>query len=56
MATWMCFRAKPEEDKIYLNLQKTMAVAEQVAGKNHRFRFVQVPIGVMMYEALTEPW
>lgn len=20
MATWLCFRAKPEEDKIYLNL------------------------------------
>ena len=22
MATWLCFRAKPEEDGIYLNLQK----------------------------------
>jgi len=22
MATWLCFRAKPEEEKIYLSLQK----------------------------------
>jgi len=56
MATWLCFRAKPDEDKIYLNLQKTMEIAKQVGGDKHRFRFIQVPIGVMMHEALTEPW
>ena len=56
MATWLCFRAKAEEEKIYLNLQKTMEVAEKIGGKNHGFRFIQVPIGVMMPEALVENW
>jgi diketogulonate reductase-like aldo/keto reductase len=57
MATWLCFRAKLEEEKIYLNLQKTMEVAEKVGGKDtHGFRFIQVPIGVMMPEALVEKW
>jgi len=27
MATWLCFRAKPEEDKIYLSLQKVYDLA-----------------------------
>lgn len=57
MATWLCFRAKPEEEKIYLNLQKTLEVAEKVAGKDsHGFRFIQVPVGVVMPEALVEFW
>lgn len=56
MATWLCFRAKPEEEKIYLNLQKTMEVAQKVGGDDHGFRFIQVPVGAMMPEALTEPW
>ena len=57
MATWLCFRAKPEEEKIYLNLQKCLEVAEKIGGRDtHGFRFVQVPIGVMMSEALVEPW
>ena len=56
MATWLCFRAKQEEEKIYLNLQKTIEVAERVAGPSHGFKFVQVPISVMMPEALVEPW
>ena len=33
-----------------------MEVAEKVGGKNHGFRFIQVPIGVMMPEALVENW
>ena len=39
-----------------MNLQKTMEVAEKIGGKNHGFRFIQVPIGVMMPEALVENW
>lgn len=56
MATWLCFRAKPEEEKIYLNLQKTLELAEAIGGKKHGFRFIQAPINVVMPEALVEPW
>lgn len=57
MATWLCFRAKPEEEKIYLNLQKCIELAEQIGGKEtHGFRFIQVPLGVAMPEAFTEKW
>lgn len=57
MATWLCFRAKPEEEKIYLSLQKCVEVAESIGGKDkHGFRFIQVPMGVAMPEAFTEPW
>lgn len=33
-----------------------MEVAESVGGSNHGFRFIQVPVGVMMPEALVENW
>jgi hypothetical protein len=57
MATWLCFRAKPEEDKIYLNLQKCIQIAEEVGGRDtHGFKFIQVPMGVAMPEAFTEKW
>ncbi len=57
MATWLCFRAKPEEDKIYLNLQKCIELAESIGGKDkHGFKFIQVPMGVAMPEAFTEKW
>ena len=56
MATWLCFRAKPEEDKIYLNLQKCIQLAESVCGKNHGFRFVQAPMSTLMPEAFAEIW
>lgn len=57
MATWLCFRAKEEEDNIYLSLQKCIELAEKVGGKDsHGFRFVQVPMSVMMSEAFLEKW
>jgi hypothetical protein len=41
MATWLCFRAKPEEDKINLNLQNCVELAEEIGGKdNHGFKFI----------------
>jgi hypothetical protein len=33
-----------------------MEVAQKVGGDNNGFKFIQVPIGVMMPEALVEPW
>ena len=56
MATWLCFRAKPEETNIYFNLQKAMEVAQKVGGDEHGFRFIQAPISVLMPEALVENW
>ena len=57
MATWLCFRAKQEENKIYLSLQKCIELAEKVGGKDtHGFKFIQVPMGVAMPEAFLERW
>lgn len=56
MATWICFWAKPNEDKLYLNLQKVVELAEKVGGKDHGFKYVQAPVNVMMPEAFAEPW
>jgi aryl-alcohol dehydrogenase-like predicted oxidoreductase len=51
MATWTCFRAKPEEPE-YLSLEECVKVAEQVGGKNHGFRFIQLPYNLAYSEAL----
>ena len=41
MATWLCFRAKLEEEGIYLNLQKCVELAESIGGRDsHGFRFI----------------
>ena len=56
MATWLCFRSKNSEEKIHLNLQKMVELAEKVGGKDHHFKYIQVPINIMMPEAFTEPW
>ena len=55
MATWLCFRAKEEETNVYLSLQKCIELAEKVGGKDtHGFRFIQVPVSVLMPEAFVE--
>jgi aryl-alcohol dehydrogenase-like predicted oxidoreductase len=51
MATWTCFRAKPEEPE-YLSLEECVKVAEKVGGKNHSFRFIQLPYNLAYSEAL----
>ena len=56
MSTWLCFRAKPEEEKIYLNFQKCLDVAKKIGGDSHGFKFVQMPMNVMQPEAFVEPW
>jgi len=37
LASYLCFRAKNTEDKLYLNLQKVVELAENVGGKSHGF-------------------
>ncbi|KAM3131576.1 hypothetical protein pb186bvf_016360 [Paramecium bursaria] len=56
LATYVCFRASPAEIKIHLNLEKIVKLAEEVAGPNHHFRYVQMPINVGMPEAFLEDW
>lgn len=49
-ATWNGFRANPA-DRAYLSLERFVAVAREVAGDGHHFRFVQVPFNLAMLEA-----
>lgn len=51
MATWTCFRAKPNEGE-YLSLETCMKAAERVGGKSHGFRFIQLPYNLAYSEAL----
>ena len=57
LATYSCFRTKPSENKLHLNVQKVHKLAQKVGGEyDHHFRFVQVPINILMPEAFCEPW
>jgi aryl-alcohol dehydrogenase-like predicted oxidoreductase len=52
MATWNGFRqAKSTRDA--MQLSELAAIAEEIAGDKHRFRFVQLPFNLAMTEALT---
>lgn len=51
MATWTCFRVPPD-DKEYLSLEDVVSLAEKVGGKQHGFRFIQLPYNLAYSEAL----
>jgi aryl-alcohol dehydrogenase-like predicted oxidoreductase len=52
MATWNGFRqAKSARDA--MQLSELVAIAKEIAGDKHRFRFVQLPFNLAMTEALT---
>lgn len=51
MATWTCFRV-PTDSPEYLSLEQVVKVAESVGGKNHGFRFIQLPYNLAYSEAL----
>lgn len=51
MATWTCFRVPPDNPE-YLSLEQAIMVAENVGGKNHGFRFIQLPYNLAYSEAL----
>lgn len=51
MATWTCFRVPPNSRE-YLSLQDVVKVAEDVGGKDHGFRFIQLPYNLAYSEAL----
>lgn len=50
MATWTCFRL-PRSEEGYLSLEDMVRIAEDVAGKDHGFRFIQLPYNLAYREA-----
>ena len=54
LATWACFRAKPDQDKLYLGLQDVLDLASRVGGNNHHFRYIQLPFNFGMPQSFLE--
>jgi aryl-alcohol dehydrogenase-like predicted oxidoreductase len=52
-ATWNGYR-RPQTAREYLSLAEIIAVAEQVGGKSHHFKIVQLPYNLAMLEALSQ--
>ena len=52
VATWNGFRVAPR-DRGYHSLEEMVALAREVAGESHGFRFVQIPFNLGMSEALS---
>jgi predicted aldo/keto reductase-like oxidoreductase len=52
VATWNGFRV-PAGSSGYHSLEKMIAIAAEIAGDAHGFRFIQVPFNLAMPEALT---
>jgi hypothetical protein len=46
LASWESFRVSPKHP-LHLNLNHINKIAENVGGKNHGFKFIQIP--VIMY-------
>lgn len=51
MATWTCFRVPPDSPE-YLSLEQAVKAAESAGGKDHGFRFIQLPYNLAYSEAL----
>jgi aryl-alcohol dehydrogenase-like predicted oxidoreductase len=53
-ATWNGLRVPPES-RNHLSLEELVAIAREVAGEDHHFRVVQLPINLAMTEAVRAP-
>lgn len=51
MATWTCFRVPPNEGE-YLSLEECVGIAGKAGGKDHGFKFIQLPYNLAYSEAL----
>lgn len=51
MATWTCFRT-PKESREHFSLEDAVKIAQQAGGKDHGFRFIQLPYNLAYSEAL----
>jgi len=54
MATWNAFRDERSAAG-YLSLAEMAAIAREAGGREHHFRFVQLPLNIAMPEAFTRP-
>jgi len=53
-STWNGFRVAPEA-RNHLSLEELVAVAREVGGENHAFKIIQLPINLVMTEAVRVP-
>jgi aryl-alcohol dehydrogenase-like predicted oxidoreductase len=53
-ATWNGFRVAPDS-KNHLSLEDMVSIAREVAGADHHFRVIQVPINLAMTESVRVP-
>jgi aryl-alcohol dehydrogenase-like predicted oxidoreductase len=54
LATWNAFR-EDAKSQGYLSLEEMANIASEAGGKDHHFRFVQLPLNLAMPEALVRP-
>lgn len=54
VSTWQGFRVAPGA-RGHLGIEALVALAEDVAGRSHHFRFVQMPLSLGMLEAVRSP-
>jgi len=52
-ATWNGFRVPPEAPD-HLSLEELIGIAEEIAGADHHFRWIQAPLNLAMPEAFLE--
>lgn len=53
-ATWNGFRVSPET-RNHLSLQELVSVAREIAGAQHHFKVIQLPVNLAMTEAVRVP-
>ena len=53
-ATWNAFRVNPDS-RNHLDLEDLATIAQEVAGNNHHFSVVQIPINLALTEAVRAP-
>lgn len=53
MATWDCFRVTRDHMDRFLSLDTLITLAEAIGGKDHGFRFIQIPYNMALVEAAT---
>lgn len=56
MASWICFRSPITEPELHVSLEKAVKLAEEVGGKDHGMKFIQLPINIMMPESFIHTW
>ncbi|MGL4731207.1 MAG: aldo/keto reductase [Clostridium sp.] len=54
MATWFAFRVS-EDNPMHISLEQVVDLAQKVGGKNHHFKFIQLPYNIKDTTAATKP-